>query len=80
MYNNRYAIQSYRPMHESVEVIVRGECTGIRDLETGRVFTEKLKLPEPHMKGDATAVIPEPTEYAFPVVIGAGRLMFFEVI
>ena len=78
--NNRYAIQSYRPMHESVEVIVRGECTGIRDLETGRVYTEKLKLPEPQMKGDATAVIPEPTEYAFPVVIGAGRLMFFEVI
>lgn len=78
--NNRYAIQSYRPMHEAVEVIVRGECNGIRDLETGRVYTENLKLPEPQMKGDATAVIPESTEYAFPVVIGAGRLMFFEVI
>lgn len=78
--NNLYGVQSYKPMHDTVQLIVRGECGGIRDVETGRVYTEKLKLPEPHMKGDATAVIPEPTEYAFPVTIGAGQLKFFEII
>jgi len=67
-------------MHDTVNLIVRGECQGIRDIESGRVYTERLKLPEPHMKGDATAVIPEPTEYAFPITIGAGQLKFFEVI
>ena len=62
-----YVFQYTAPFHETQAFVPHG-------------ITEKLKLPEPHMKGDATAVIPEPTEYAFPVVIGAGRLMFFEVI
>ena len=29
---------------------------------------------------DATTCIPEPPEYCFPVPIGAGRLVFLEII
>lgn len=78
--NNVYGIQSYRPMAQTVQVIVRGDCKGLRDLETGKVYEEKLTLPKPGMKGDATSVIPEETEYAFEVTLFPGRMMFFEVL
>ena len=78
--NNVYGIQSHRPMPDSIQVIVRGECKGLRDIETGRVYDEKLTMPKPGKKGDATTVIPEPTEYAFEVQMFPGRMMFFEVI
>ena len=78
--NNVYGIQSHRPMPDSIQVIVRGECKGLRDIETGRVYDEKLTMPKPGKKGDATTVIPEPTEYAFEVQMFPGRMMFVEVI
>ena len=78
--NNVYGIQSHRPMPDSIQVIVRGECKGLRDIEIGRVYDEKLTMPKPGKKGDATTVIPEPTEYAFEVQMFPGRMMFFEVI
>jgi hypothetical protein len=63
-----------------VDVIVRGECSGIRDLETGKVYTERIALPLPSHMMDATTTIPEPPEYRYPVTVGAGALMFFEVL
>ena len=58
---------------DSIQVIVRGECKGLRDIETGRVYDEKLTMLKPGKKGDATTVIPEPTEYAFEVQMFPGR-------
>lgn len=78
--NNVFGIQSYRPTRDTVRVIVRGECNGIRNIETGQVFTEKITLPKPGMKGDATSVIPEPTEYAYNIGVGPGMLSFFEIL
>lgn len=78
--NGKYAIQSYNPTATTVDVIVRGECSGIRDLETGRVYTERIALPLPSHMMDATTTIPEPAEYSYPVTVGAGALMFFEVL
>lgn len=80
-YDNKvYGIESYRPMVDKAQVIVRGKCRGLRDIETGRVYDDCLKLAEPNMRGDATSVIEEPTEYAFEVNVHPGRYMFFEII
>ncbi|MBR4068280.1 MAG: hypothetical protein IKK08_06580 [Clostridia bacterium] len=78
--NGKYAIQSYNPTASTVDVIVRGECSGIRDLETGKVYTERIALPLPSHMMDATTTIPEPPEFSYPVTVGAGALMFFEVL
>jgi hypothetical protein len=78
--NGRYAIQSYNPMVTVVDVVVRGECKGLRNLETGALYTERLALDLPSHMADATTVIPEPQEYCFPVPVGAGSLTFLEVV
>ena len=78
--NNVYGIESYRPMTDTAQVIVRGKCSALRDIETGRVYDACLPLPVPAHRGDATTVIPEPPEYAFEVTMRPGCYMFFEVI
>ncbi|MBE5793246.1 MAG: hypothetical protein E7323_00995 [Clostridiales bacterium] len=78
--NNTYAIQSYNPMQDTVNIIVRGECKGLRNLETGAEYTERIALSLPSHMADATTVIPEPPEFSFPVPMAGGSLMFFEVI
>ncbi len=78
--NNLYGIESYRPMGAKIQVVVRGACKGLRDVETGREFKDFLPLPLPGKAGDATSVIDEPAEFAFEVPMWPGRVMFFEVI
>jgi len=78
--NGRYAIQSYNQMAGKVDVIVRGECKGLRDLETGAMYTQCVALPTPKHHIDATTVIPEAPEYRFEIPVGGGNLMFFEVV
>ena len=78
--NNVYGLQSYSPKMESFQVIVRGECNGLRDLETGRVYSEKLTLAAPSTRQDSATVIDEPVEYAFEVPVFGGQSMFFEII
>ncbi|MDO4740949.1 MAG: hypothetical protein Q4A66_09805 [Eubacteriales bacterium] len=78
--NNVYGLFSYRPMADKVQVIVRGACRGLRDLQTGRVFEASLPLATPKCRGDATTVIEEPEEHAFEVPMWPGRYMFFEVL
>jgi hypothetical protein len=78
--NNVYGIESHRPMGDTVEVIVRGECKGIRNIETGHTYTVNMPMPKPGHRGDATTEIDEPLEYAFPVKLWPGQYMFFEII
>ena len=78
--NNVYGIESYRPMAATAQVIVRGACKGLRDLETGKVYTDCLPLATPNCRGDATTVIDEPAEFAFPVKMFPGTYKFFEII
>ena len=78
--NHVYGIESYRPMADTVQIIIRGRCKGLRNLETGHVYTECITLPEPACRGDATTVIPEPTEYAYEVPMWPGRYLFFEIL
>ena len=53
---------------------------GLRDLETGAEYTQRIALPLPSHMMDATTVIPEPAEYLFPVQVGAGSLKFLEMM
>lgn len=78
--NNLYGLYSYRPMADTCEVIVRGTCKGIRDVETGATFTACLPLATPCPRGDATCVIDEPPEFAFPVKMAPGTFRFFEIL
>lgn len=78
--NNVYGIETYRPMRDKVQVIVRGECSGLRNIETGHVYTDKLPLPRPAHRGDAVSVIEEEPEFAFEVPLWPGQFMFFEII
>ena len=78
--NGHYALQSYNPTADTVDVIVRSDCKGLRDMETGLEYTQRIALPPPSHMMDAVTLIPEPQEYAFPVQIGAGQLMFLEII
>ena len=78
--NNVYGLESYRPMTDTAQVIVRGECKGLRDLESGKVYSAFLPLPLPACRGDATTTIPEQAEFAFEVTLRPGCYMFFEVI
>ena len=80
-YNNGcYAIQSYNQTGSKVDMIVRGECKGIRNMETGAMYTQRIALPLPQHHIDATTVIPEEQEYRFEIPVGAGTLNFFEVV
>jgi len=78
--NNVYGIQSYSPKEENIQVIVRGECKGIRDLESGKVYSEKLTVFVPDKRQDAATVIDEPVEYAFEIPVWGGRDIFFEIL
>ena len=78
--NNVYGIRSYRPMADVCQVIVRGKCKGLRDLETGAVYDACLPLATPCPRGDATCVIDEPAEFAFPVKMAPGTMKFLEII
>ena len=78
--NNVYGIQSYSAKEESYQVIVRGECKGIRDLESGKVYSEKLTLFVPDKRQDAATVIDEPVEYVFEIPVSRGQDIFFEVL
>ncbi len=78
--NNVYGIQSYSAKEENYQVIIRGECKGIRDLETGKVYSEKLTLFVPDKRQDAATVIDEPVEYVFEIPVSRGQDIFFEVL
>ncbi len=78
--NNVYGLYCHRPMGDTCQVIVRGKCQGIRDLETGTLHTACLPLPTPNPRGDATTVIEEEPEFAFPIKMYPGRLKFFEIV
>lgn len=78
--NNVYGIQCYGQAPVNGRIIVREECSGIRNIETGEVITEKITMPKPGMKGDATSVIDDPVEYAFEFRLWPGTNMFFEII
>ena len=78
--NNVYGILSYRPMADTCQVIVRGKCKALKDLETGTVYDVCMPLATPCPRGDATCVIDEPAEFAFPIKLAPGTMKFLQII
>ena len=78
--NNVYVCYGYDEKGGDVQLIVRGDSNGIKDLSSGRVYTEKLSRPAPAHRGDATTVIDEPLEYIYNIRIPQGRFFMFSVI
>lgn len=78
--NNTYVLRSYNPAPDVVNIIVRGECAGLRNLETGAEYTQRIALTPAAPMADSVTMIPEPQEYCFPVSIDAGCMMCFEIM
>lgn len=78
--NNFYGVQSYTDHFDKIQIVVRGECQGIRPAGFPRMYTEKTSRPRPGMRGDATSFIPEPPEYVFEIPAFGGRTFFFEIV
>lgn len=77
--NEKYIIRNYADHKTKVHFVVRGENYGIRNNETGVVYTEKRKLPAPSFMPDAVTFIAEPEEYEYILEVGAGASALFEV-
>ena len=78
--NNIYAAVSYNDTPRDLQIVVRNECKGIRDIESGTVYSEYKKLPEPNRMMDATTNIEEAPEYSYCVKLRPGQTLLFEII
>lgn len=82
--NGRYVLRSFSEEDQKVQMIVRAEdeskIKGIRNMETGEVVTEKVKLNGPSCMMDATTVQEEPAEYVFNVNVPAKTSVLLELI
>ncbi len=78
--NEVCCLHSFRPMLSKARLVVRGECRGIQDLETGAVYEHCLPLPGPHHRGDAALTRPAPAEYAFEIPAAPGRSVYLKVL
>ncbi len=78
--NNRYVLSSYSDKTMAVQIVVRREAKGIRDLDTGELITAALPLPLPNHMFDGVTDIYEDPEYAYTVDLGPGSTKIFEVI
>jgi len=78
--NNTYALVSYSDVPKEVQIIVRGDATAIKDINTGLEYTDKILLPGPNHMEDAVTEFPEEPEYAFPVQMYPGSTIVFKVL
>ena len=78
--NGTCCVHSFRPMLSGVSLVVRGVCRGLRDLETGRIWSDPVQLPAPAKRGDAALTRTAPPEYAFNLTVAPGRNVYLEVL
>ncbi|MBO4887732.1 MAG: hypothetical protein J5589_05410 [Firmicutes bacterium] len=78
--NQTLCLHSFRPMLSSLRVVVRGECKGLQDLESGREYTQGILLPGPQKRGDGARTRTAPPEYAFDIPVGPGRSIYLKVV
>ena len=78
--NHTFCVHSFRPMLATLRVVVRGECKGIRDLESGITYTRCIRLPGPNKRGDAARTRTAPAEYAFDIPVAPGRSAYMEIL
>ncbi len=75
--NDVYGVYPYGAARGTVSIIVKGDCTGIRDIETGVVYPAAGITPRPGRQGDSATCIDEPVEHIVPVTLPGGKLLFF---
>ena len=75
--NEVYGLYGYGAARSTATVIVKGDCTGIRDIETGVVYPAAGITARPGRLGDSATVIDEPVEHIVPVPVFGGRTIFF---
>ncbi len=79
--NDVFGVSSYRPMRETLEVVVTGaDIRGIRDIETGLTLTSSWQLPVPSRRGDSATVEAEAPEFVYQVPMMPGQLRFFQLL
>ena len=78
--NEVCAVHSFRDHLAQAALVVRGDCRGVRDLETGTIYTSSRLLPAPQKRGDSARTRTAPPEYAFDLPIGPGRTVYLEVL
>lgn len=75
--NDVYGLYGYGAARTSMNVIVKGDCIGIRDLETGVVYPAAGITARPSRQGDSATLVEEPVEHIVPVPMMGGKLLFF---
>ena len=78
--NCALCLHSFKPMAAKARVVVRGACRGLRDLETGAVYDQAVRLPGPQRRGDAARTRETEPEFAFDVPVGPGRSAYLEIL
>ena len=79
--NSTFAVYSFRPVDENLEIILRGdEYKGIVDLETGREYYPLLTGVEPQKRFDAAKAKSEVREQILEVPFTAGFCRFYRLI
>lgn len=78
--NNVYGVQNYASHTSNVRFVVRGECKGLRNIETGEIHDIVIPLPKPQNNPDGATFIQEEAEYAVDIQVNAGSYCFFNVL
>ena len=78
--NEVLCLHSFRPMLSRARIVIRGECKGLQDLDTGTIYTHALPLPGPHHRGDGAKTREAAPEYAFELPVAPGKSVHMKVI
>ena len=78
--NETFCLHSFRPMMSRGKVVVRGECRGLQDLETGAVYDAALPLSGPHKRQDGARTREAVPEFAFEVPVPAGKSTYLRIL
>lgn len=78
--NDVCCLHSFRPMLSHARIVVRGECSGLLNLETGEVLRDPVRLPEPGHRGDGALTRTAPPEFAFDAAVAPGRSQYLKIL
>jgi len=78
--NEVFCLHSFRPMLSRAKIVIRGECKGLQDLNSGTVYTHSIPLPGPHHRGDGAMTREAAPEYAFEVPVTPGKSVCLQVL
>ena len=78
--NETCCLHCFRPMLSRARLVVRGECAGIQNLETGEIYGNSVQLPAPAKRGDAARTREAAPEYAYEVPAMPGRSVCLKIL